>query len=321
MGRISCKLHSMSNFASNRREFLTALAGGAAGLSLTYRAFGQNAPAPIKATKLSDNLAVMMGDGGNVGVVLSPDGLMMIDGGVPDRSADLLKAIGEQVDAHKVTLLFDTHWHFDHIGCNETLGRAGAKIMAHENVKKRLSVKTTMESMNRSFDPLKPEGLPTQEFTKGGKMTFGKEKLEYTHIPTAHTDGDSFVFFPGPNVLHTGDMLFNGFYPVIDYSTGGWVGGMANAAATMLKVGDASTKIIPGHGPMGTKDDLKAAQEMLSAVTQRLEKLIKEGKSADEAVAAAPTKDFDAKFGNGFFKPDAWTKIAYVSVVRHNQKA
>jgi glyoxylase-like metal-dependent hydrolase (beta-lactamase superfamily II) len=178
-----------------------------------------------------------------------------------------------------------------------------------------------MESMNRTFDPLKPEGLPTQEFTKGGKMTYGKEKLEYTHVPLAHTDGDAFLFFPGPNILHTGDLLFNGFYPVIDYSTGGWVGGMAHAAEVMLKVGDAQTKIIPGHGPMGTKDDLKATHEMLATVSQRLEKLVKEGKSADEAVAAAPTKEFDAKFGNGFFKPDVWTKIAYTSVVRHNQKS
>lgn len=311
----------MPSFASNRREFLTALVGGAAGLSITYRALGQNAPAPIKATKLSDNIAVMMGDGGNVGVVMSPEGLMMIDGGLPNRAADLLNAIKEQVDAHKVTLLFDTHWHFDHVGCNEMLGGQGTKIMAHENVKKRLTVKTTMEVNGRTFDPLKPEGLPTQEFAKGGKMNFGKEKIDYVHIATAHTDGDTYLFFPGPNILHTGDMLFNGMYPVIDYSTGGWVGGMAHAAEAMLKVGDAQTKIVPGHGPMATKDDLKATHEMLASVTQRLEKMIKEGKSADEAVAAAPTKDFDAKFGKGMYKPDVWAKIAYTSIMRHNQKS
>lgn len=311
----------MSPFSSNRREFLTALLGGAAGLSLTCRAFGQNAPAAIKATRLSDNIAVMMGDGGNVGVVISPEGLMMIDGGLPDRAGDLAKAIAGQVDTHKVTTLFDTHWHFDHIGSNEMLGRAGAKIIAHENVKKRLTVKTTMEVNGRTFDPLKPEGLPAQEFPKGGKMTFGREKIEYAHIPTAHTDGDSYLFFPGPNVLHTGDMMFHGFYPVIDYSTGGWVGGMAAAAEKLGKVGDAQTKVIPGHGPMATKDDLKTTHEMLATVTERLEKMIKEGKSADEAVAAAPTRDFDEKFGRGMYKPDAWTKIAYTSIVRHRQNA
>ena len=311
----------MSSQRSNRRQFFSALAGGAAGLSITLRAYGQNTPPPVKATKLSDHIAMMSGDGGNVGVILSDSGLMMIDGGLPDRAGDMLGAIREQVDAHPVALLFDTHWHFDHIGCNETLGAKGVKIMAHENVKKRLSVKTTMESMNRTFDPLKPQGLPTQEFPKGGKMSFGKEKIEYVHIPTAHTDGDTYLFFPEANILHTGDMFFHGYYPVIDYSTGGWVGGMAHAAEEMSKRCDAKTKIIPGHGPLATKDDLKATGEMLSAVTQRLEKLIKEGKSADEAVAAAPTKDFDEKFGRGAFKPDAWTRIAYTSVQRHNQKS
>lgn len=303
---------------TSRREFFAALAAGSAGLTLRWPAFGQQAPAPIKATRLSEHLAVLMGDGGNVGVVLSPDGLMMIDGGLPDRAQDLLRAVSTEVDEHKITLLFNTHWHFDHIGCNETLGAQGVKIMAHENVKKRLSVKTTMESMNRTFDPLKPEGLPAKEFSKGGKLSFGKEKIEFTHVPTAHTDGDTFLFFPGPNVIHTGDLLFNGFYPVIDYSTLGWVGGMANAAAIILKVGDPNTHIIPGHGPMATKADLQATHNMLATVTDRMEKMFKEGKSADEVVAAAPTKEFDAKFGHGAFKPDVWTRIAYTSVQRHN---
>lgn len=305
--------------SSSRREFFTALAAGAAGFSITLR--GQNAPPPIKATKLSDRIAVMMGDGGNVGVILSDDGLMMIDGGLPERAGEMLAAVREQVDSHPVHLLFDTHWHVDHVGCNETLGAQGVKIMAHENVKKRLRVATTMESMNRTFQPLKPAGLPTEEFSKGGKMTFGKEKIEYNHIPTSHTDGDTYLFFPEPNILHTGDMLFHGYYPVIDYSTGGWVGGMAHAAETMAKLCDAKTKVIPGHGPLGTREDLKTTAAMLATVTDRLHKLIKEGKSADEAVAAAPTKDFDDKFGHGAFKPDAWTRIAYTSIQRHTQRA
>ena len=116
-------------------------------------------------------------------------------------------------------------------------------------------------------------------------------------------------------------MLFHGYYPVIDYSTGGWVGGMAHAAETMVKIGDSKTLVIPGHGPMATKEDLKVTGGMLATVAQRLEKIIKEGKSADEAVAAAPTKDFDDKFGHGAFKPDAWTRIAYTSIQRHTLKA
>jgi cyclase len=307
----------MSTF-SNRREFFAALASAAAGSSLV---FGQAAPAPIRAMKLSDRLAMLYGDGGNVGIVISPDGLMMIDGGLPDRSADLLKAVSDQVDPHSIRTVFNTHWHFDHIGCNETLGRAGAKIIAQENVKKRLSVKTTMESLNRTFDPLKPEGLPAQTFTKGGRMTFGKEKLEYVHVPLAHTDGDTYVFFPGPNVLHTGDLLFNGNYPVIDYSTGGWIGGMAAAGDILLKVGDNKTRIIPGHGPMATKEELKESRDMLAAIHERLEKIIKEGKTVDEAVALAPTKDFDDRWGKASMKPDVFTRVAYTSIQRHHQNS
>jgi len=307
----------MVPFVSNRRSFLSALIGGAAGFSVSYRAYGQTAPPPITATKLSKDLVMVSGDGGNVGVVIGADGLMMIDGGLPDRAGDLIQAIADQVDGHKVDLLFDTHWHFDHIGCNETLGKRGVKIMAHENVKKRLSTKQVMEAMNRTFEPLKPEGLPTQTFQEGGKMTYAEEKIEYKHVPTAHTDGDTFMFFPGPNVIHTGDLFFNKTYPVIDYSTGGWIGGMVTAAKTILGVGDKSTRIIPGHGPLASKDDLKATHDMLATVHARLEKISKEGKTIEEVLAAAPTKDLDVVWGKGMMSPERFLRMAYPSIARH----
>jgi cyclase len=307
-------------FLSNRRDFLRAVIGGAAGMTFAYRAYGQAAPQPITATKLSADLAVLAGDGGNVAIVIGPDGLMMIDGGLPNRVADLQKAITE-VDAHKVRVLFNTHWHFDHTGSNETLGAAGAKIIAHENTKKWLSQKVTMEAFNRTFEPLKPEGIPTEVFSKGGKMSFGKEKIEYVHVAPAHTDSDAYVFLPGPNVLHTGDLLFSGFYPVIDYSTGGWIGGMVAAADAMLKVGDNKTRVVPGHGPLGTKDELKASRDMMHTVHERLETLSKQGKSVDEVLAAKPTKDLDEKWGKGLMNPENFVRVAYTSLSRHSQKA
>ena len=283
-------------------------------------AFGQTAPL-IQVTKLTDTIFMLSGDGGNVGVVSGDNSCMMIDGGLPDLAKTLLTVISNHVDSNKVTVLFDTHWHMDHVGCNETLGAmGGTKIMAQENVKKRLSTTTTMESMNRTFEPLRPEGLPTDTFTDGGKMTFGKVKLEYVHIPTAHTDGDSYVFFPDANILHTGDLLFNGFYPVIDYSTGGWVGGMAEAAHAMVKLGDAKTRIIPGHGPLATKKDMKAAGDMLATVRERLMPMVKQGRTVEEVAAASPLRDLDAKWGTGPIKPDAFLKVAYTSILRH-QKA
>jgi glyoxylase-like metal-dependent hydrolase (beta-lactamase superfamily II) len=302
---------------TNRREFLQAVIAGAVGATFCYRpAFGQGAPPPITATKLSPNLALLTGNGGNVAVVIAPDSLMLVDGGLPDRAPDMLKAI-EQVDSHKVTTLFNTHWHFDHVGVNETLGRGGTKIIAHENVKKRLSMQITMEALNRTFEPLKPEGLPAQTFAKNGRMTFGKEQIEYLHVDPAHTDGDSYVYFPGPNVLHTGDLLFTGTYPVIDYSTGGWLGGMIAAADAMLKVGDANTRVIPGHGALSSKADLKASRDMMAMVNDRLAPLVKQGKSPDEVVASKPTKDLDEKWGKGFMTPDLFVRAAYVSLQRH----
>jgi cyclase len=140
--------------------------------------------------------------------------------------------------------------------------------------------------------------------------------VEFTPVPPAHTDGDAFLFFPEVNILHTGDLLFNGTYPLIDYSTGGWIGGMAAAGDRLLEIGDARTRIIPGHGPMATKEDLKASRDMLAAVHDRLEKFRKEGKSAKEVVAAAPTKDFDGRFGKGM-KPDQFVEIAYTGLLRH----
>jgi glyoxylase-like metal-dependent hydrolase (beta-lactamase superfamily II) len=304
----------MTATVQNRRDFLNALVSGAAGLTITYAARGQApAPPPMTATKLTERLALVAGNGGNIAAVISPDGLMMVDGGYDNRAEELSRNIAEHVDAHKVRILFDTHFHLDHVGSNEFLGRAGAKIIAHENVKKRLAVKTVSEALGRTFEPLKPEGLPTETFAKGGKLTFGKERIEYAWIPNVHTDGDAYIFFTGANVLHTGDMLFNGTYPVIDYSTGGWLGGMASVCDTFLKLGDAKTRIIPGHGPLATKEDVKATRDMLHTVQSRLEPMAKQGRSMEEAIAAAPTKDLDEKWGKA--RAESFLKMAYGSLL------
>jgi glyoxylase-like metal-dependent hydrolase (beta-lactamase superfamily II) len=214
-------------FISHRREFLQTLLGGAAGLTLSCTAFGQGAPAPITATKLAPDLAVMMGDGGNVAVIVSDGALMMIDGGLPDRAADMAKAIHDNVDSRKVATLFNTHWHFDHTGSNELLGKSGAKIIAHENTKKWLSRKVTMEALNRTFDPVKPEGLPVETFAKGGKMTFGKQKMEYMHVPPSHTDSDTYVFLLGSERLAHRRPVFQRLLPdhrLLHRRMAGWNG-------------------------------------------------------------------------------------------------
>lgn len=288
-----------------RREFLRALLSGAAGLSFTpftSRAFalagaGQApAPAPITPMKLTERITVLSGAGGNVGLVTGSDGLLMVDGGLPNRAGDLANAIAA-IDAKRVQVLFNTHYHGDHVGSNESLGKSKVRIIAHENVRKRLSERIESQAFGRTIEPLTPAGQPTETFGAGGKLTFGSEVLEYTHVPSSHTDGDAFVFFPNANVIHTGDLLFIGRYPVVDFTVGGSLAGMAAALERVDKVGNAQTRIIPGHGPVSTKADLRATRETWLAINQRLEAMAKEGRSVDEVVKAAPTKDFDAKVG------------------------
>ncbi len=308
----------MTNLYSSRRDFMRAVIGGAAGLSVAYRAFGQAPPDPLEAKKLTNNIVMISGDGGNKGLVISDNGLMMIDGGFANRAAELQKYIA-QMDSHKMQILFDTHWHGDHVGSNELLGHAGVKIMAHANAKKWLSQRVNMEAFGTTVEPLKPEGLPTETFDKGGKMTFGKEKIEYVHVPLSHTDNDVYLFFPNANVLHCGDLFFNGTYPVVDYSTGGWIGGMATALDTLLKVGDANTQIIPGHGPLATKADMKTGRDVIHTIYERLDKLSKAGKSVDEVVKENPIKEYDAKWGGGFLNGERFLRMAYPSIARHNK--
>ena len=300
---------------SDRRDFLQALLGGAAGLCLTGRGFGQAPPEPIRATKLTDRIALLAGDGGNVGLVMAGDGLLMIDGGYANRALELQEAVAD-AGSPPVKILFNTHWHGDHVGSNELLGKAGVKIIAHQNAKFWLSQKVKMEAFNTTVEPLKFEGIPKQTFVDGGKLSFGKEKIEYKWFPNAHTDNDVYLFLPAANVLHTGDLFFSGTYPVIDYSTGGWIGGMAAALDKLLKVGDAQTKIIPGHGPLSSKQDMQASRDMLHTVFDRLTALSKKGASLDDVLKANLVADLDAKWGQGFLNGERFLRMAYPSIAK-----
>ena len=308
----------MTTLSVDRRDFLRVLWGGAAGLSFSSFGFGQGQTDSIQAAKLTDRIAMLSGDGGNVGLVIAEDGLMMIDGGYANRALDLQKAVAD-TGAHRVKLLFNTHWHGDHVGSNELLGKAGVRIIAHQNTKYWLGQKVKIEALDTTVEPLKPEGIPSQTFTDGGKMTFGKEKVEYKWVPNAHTDNDIYLFFPSANVLHTGDLFFSGAYPVIDYSTGGWIGGMATALDKLLKLGDAQTKIIPGHGPLSSKDDMRASRDMLHTVFERLETFSKKGASLDDVLKANPVADLEPKWGQGFLNGDRFLRMAYPSIAKHAQ--
>jgi cyclase len=295
-----------------RRQVIRALCA----LPLAGGAVAQTAPA-IEAVQLTEEFYMVSGDGGNVGVVIAPNAVMMIDGGFSHRAAELLKAIADHVDSDAVTVLFNTSWHMDHTGCNETLGElGGVRIIAQENVKKRLSKAQTFAGLTHIQQPLKPKGIPSETFAQSGKLTFGAVPVEYVHIPEANSDGDAYLFFPDLNVLHAGDLFFNGFFPSIDYASGGWVGGMAEAARKLLAVGDSATQIIPGHGPMASKNELQSSALMLAEVYERLAPMARQGKTMQEVAAIAPLRDLDAQWGDGPIRPNIFLDQAYNSILR-----
>jgi cyclase len=308
-----------------RREVLGILLGGAAGLSLPSRASaqqrsstvstgsGSGSRAPITAVPLSDNLVEFTGAGGNVVVVTGPDGLVMIDGGLRERSADLLKAIAGHTGGKRVQALFNTDWRPEYTGSNETIGKTGAKIIAHENTKQYLGAELFVDWQDRTYKPLPSQALPNQTFYTSGTMTVGGERIDYGHLGQAQTDGAIYVFFPGSNVLMTGDALSVGKYPIPDYTTGGWLGGLIAADTTLLGIANPETRLVPGTGPLQTRADLQAQHDMLNTMMDRFKKMMKQGLGPEDIIAAAPTKEFDVKWGD----PDRFVYTAYRSMWLH----
>src|SRR5262245_54626180 len=243
--------------APSRRDVLQLLMAGTAGLALPRRAHAQHSVAshrtPLNVSRLSESLSLVSGGGGNVLVVSGSDGLVLVNGGSQERSAELLKTIADQSGGRRVLTLFNTDWHPDHTGSNEALGRSGAQIIAHENTKQYLANELYVDWEKRTYKARSKESLPTRTFLTSGSMTAGSEPLKYGHLGQAHTDGDIYVFLPSSNVLMTGDVMTVGRYPIADYTTGGWLGGMVTATKTLLDLSNSDTRIVPGTGPVQTR--------------------------------------------------------------------
>jgi len=266
--------------------------------------------APIVPQKLTDSITLLSGPGGNVVVLDGADGKLMGDTFVQPAWPHLKDAL-DKIGNAPVKTAIDTHWHFDHSDNNASLRAAGATLVAHANTKKRMSETHTLAVLNLTFGPSPAEALPQQTFAQTHKITMNGETVSLVHIPPAHTDSDIYLHFEKGNVLQTGDVFFNGFYPYIDSGTGGSVSGMIAGAAKLLAVVDNNTKIVPGHGPLGNKADLMKYHDMLTTVREHLQKLKSSGKTVQEAVAAKPLADLDAAWGKGLFNSDTFIQIAY----------
>ncbi|GJL82649.1 MAG: cyclase [marine bacterium B5-7] len=287
--------------------------GFGSSLALAIAFTGSVSAQQIEHVAITDSIHMLTGDGGNIGVLIGDDGTFMID----DKFAPLTEEIVNQVKAlggETPRFIINTHFHGDHTGGNENLGELGSIIVSHANVRTRLVDGSEIKAFNMVTPPQPDVALPIITFTSNITFHLNGEKISVIHVPNAHTDGDSIVHFGTSNVIHTGDVVFNGFYPFIDTDHGGTVKGTIAAVAKILELADGSTKIIPGHGPLADQEALIAYRNMLIIAEERLSKIKSNGKSVDEVVADNPLTDLDHKWGNGIFKSDQWIRIIFDGV-------
>lgn len=279
-------------------------------------AFAQQDFSKVEVTsqKVAEGVYMLTGAGGNIGLSVGADAAFLID----DQYAPMTPKIKAAVAAltnKPVRFVLNTHWHGDHTGGNKDLGESGTLIVAHENVRKRMTSEQFLEAFGMKVPPADPAALPVVTFNDSVTFHLNGEEIYAFHIPPAHTDGDSIIQFRKANVLHGGDTFFNGMYPFIDLSTGGSVNGMIAAADRMLALAGDGTKIIPGHGPLATKVELRAFRDMLATARDRVAPLVKAGKTLEQVMAAKPMAELDAKWGQGFLKADTFVSILYKDAV------
>ena len=290
---------------------------GAALAAAPVRAqFGDPAKVTLKTTPVASGVSMIEGEngfaGGNVGVSVGDDGVFVIDDEIAAMTPKLKTALAA-LSKKPVRFLVNTHWHFDHTGGNPGLAASGAVIVAHDNVRKRLSVDSFMDFLGQKMTTpaSPPASLPVVTFAEDVTLHLNGDEIHVFHVPPAHTDGDAIVHFKKANVIHMGDTFVTISYPFIDTVNGGQFFGIITAADKVLPLCDDNTKIIPGHGPLATKADLKAWRDMLSTVGERITKLAAAKKSLDEIKAAKPTAEFDAKWGQIMVKGDQLVEMVY----------
>ena len=301
------------------------LAVAATALVLAGSVHAQQTPAPaaappppdfskveIKSTDLGDNVYMLEGQGGNITVAVAKDGIIMVDGQYAPLH-DKIKAAISNISNLPIKYLINTHYHGDHTGGNELFAKDGVLIVAQINVKKRLEAGTTNGLTGAKTPPAPAGALPGDTYTNFSKIRLPGRVADLKNIPNAHTDGDTYVWFKTANVLATGDTFTNGRYPNIDFANGGNIKGMIAAADAYLKLPNAKSRIVPGHGPIADKAVLTEYRAMLVTARDRMDTLVKEGKSEQDAIAAKPFADLDKKWA-----PTELASTNFIRVVWHS---
>ncbi|MBK6306430.1 MAG: MBL fold metallo-hydrolase [Gemmatimonadetes bacterium] len=264
----------------------------------------------VTVQQLAPRVYALFGSGGNMGLLIGDDGAVLIDDQYAPLSDKIKAAIARLTDK-PVRFVINTHLHGDHTGGNEAFGKTGAVIVAHDNVRKRMSTAQFSQRFSRTTPPSPYAALPVVTFAEDISLHLNGDSLRVVHLAPAHTDGDAYIHFVKANVIHMGDAFPNGSYPFIDSGSGGTIDGIIAAADRVLAIANDQTKIIPGHGPMASKADLQEFRRVIGTIRDRIRTLVSQGKSLTEVAAAKPTAEFDAKWGKGFMTPDVFLDIVY----------
>lgn len=267
----------------------------------------------IEALMVQQNIYMITGQGGNIGLLTGAQGSFMIDdqfAPLTEKILDVIKSVGGE----QPRFLINTHFHGDHTGGNENLGNSGTLIMSHHAVRERLLNGSYIEAFGMKSGPAAEVALPVVTYSQNMHLHINGETVNIVHVAAGHTDGDSFVVFESANVVHAGDLFFNGFFPFIDAANGGSVKGVIAGVDSILALTNENSKIIPGHGALANRADLQRYRDMLAIANERLLKLRNEGMSAEDAIAQAPLEDLEKEWGGGIFTADKWIGVVYPAV-------
>jgi glyoxylase-like metal-dependent hydrolase (beta-lactamase superfamily II) len=266
----------------------------------------------IEVVRITDNLHMLIGEGGNIGLSTGADGTFLVD----DQYAPLtekIQAAVRTVTPDPVQFLVNTHFHGDHTGGNENFGKAGSIIVAHQNVRARMSVEQLREILGNRIAASPAIALPKITFSDEIDFYWNDEEIHVFHVAHAHTDGDAIIHFKSADVFHMGDTFFNGRFPFIDVDMGGNVNGVIATAEKVLSMADSDTRIIPGHGPLASPDDLRAYRDMLMAVRDKVQTMVNGGASVDEVLGSNPTAEFGSTWSG---EPERFVRLVYHSLAK-----
>lgn len=300
----------------DRRHLLKSFLKSSLGLAAAQLFAGRaaHAQAAMTTQALNANLALIAGNGGNVLVRKAGDGeLLAVDGGLAANAADLLSSIRNSLGSDRITTLVNTHWHPENVGLNETLGARGIRIFAHENTRQWLSTRIERPFDGAVFAPLPGNAQPNETFHHYGSLQHGDVPVEYGYLRQAHTDGDMYVFLPQDNVLHAGGIVSSDGWPLMDWWTGGWIGGLVDGIETLLSVANDNTVIVPGTGPVIAKADLTAMRDMYAEIFEAVRGSFMVANTVEDTVALKPAAAYEAQFGNSdmFIELSQWSLIPH----------